>query len=65
VLSLVLAWRYARPAFWVLLPIVAVLVLSTMALRYHYVVDVLAGLAGVPLALWLGNRVMGRAPAGE
>jgi hypothetical protein len=57
VLSLWLAWRHARPAFWVLLTPVAILVLSTVALRYHFVMDVLAGLAGVPVAVWLGNRV--------
>lgn len=59
VVSLVLAWREARAAFVVLLPIVAGLVASTIALRYHYLVDVLAGLVGVPLVFVLGARAMG------
>lgn len=53
VLSLAIAWRHARRAFWLLLPIVTLLVLSTVVLRYHYVVDVLAGLAGAALTLAL------------
>ncbi len=56
VMSLVLAWRFVRGVFWCLLPIVALLVVSTVALRYHYVVDVLAGLLGVPVAFALGAR---------
>ncbi|MBI5850052.1 MAG: phosphatase PAP2 family protein [Planctomycetes bacterium] len=58
VMSLVLAWRFVRGVFWVLLPVVLLLVVSTVALRYHYVVDVLAGLLGVPLAFALGARVI-------
>ncbi len=61
VLSLTLFWRYARPVFWFMLPVVAVLVFSTVALRYHYAVDVLAGLIGVPIASWLGSRVIASA----
>lgn len=53
VVCLVLAWRSWRPAFWALLPVVSALVFSTVALRYHYVVDVLAGLALVAPAMGL------------
>ncbi len=58
VLSLVLAWRHARSTFWWLLPGVVLLVFSTVALRYHYVVDVIAGLGLVPVALRLGRRAI-------
>ncbi|MGM0578109.1 MAG: phosphatase PAP2 family protein [Myxococcota bacterium] len=59
-----LAWRKVRPAFWGLLPVVTLLVFSTVYLRYHYVVDVIAGaalagavLASVPPALgWWNAR---------
>ncbi len=40
--SLMLAWR-VRALFLILLPIVALLIASTLALRYHYLIDVLAG----------------------
>lgn len=45
VLCLLYAWRWSRLCFWVFLPFVASLVFSTVYLRYHYVVDVIAGLA--------------------
>ena len=40
---LVYAWRWARRTFWVLLPFGAGLIASTVYLRYHYVVDLVAG----------------------
>ena len=55
VVSLVLVWRHARAVFWWLLPIVTLLVFSTVGLRYHYVVDVLAGLLLVPVAVAIGG----------
>jgi membrane-associated phospholipid phosphatase len=54
---LIVGWRRARKVFWVLLPIASMLIFSTMYCRYHYVVDVLAGIAlafaTVPLGVWL------------
>lgn len=44
VLVLYYAWQYVRGLFWVLLPVVVALIFSTVYLRYHYVVDVLAGI---------------------
>jgi len=38
------AWRLARGLFWIFLPMVVALIFSTVYLRYHYVVDVLAGI---------------------
>ncbi|MBI5368842.1 MAG: phosphatase PAP2 family protein [Planctomycetes bacterium] len=40
---LLYAWRFERRYFWGLLPAVGLLLFSTVYLRYHYVVDVLAG----------------------
>jgi membrane-associated phospholipid phosphatase len=54
-LSLVIAWRYARLAFWLLGPLVVLVVFSTMALRYHFVVDVIAGALAVPPVMVLGR----------
>ena len=47
-----LAFRHARGVFWVTLPMVLSIPFACVYLRYHYVVDVLAGLAlaGVMLA---------------
>ncbi|MEW6432466.1 MAG: phosphatase PAP2 family protein [Myxococcota bacterium] len=48
-----LAWRHVRRLFWAILPIVVSMPFACVYLRYHYVVDVLAGLAlaGVMSAL--------------
>jgi len=60
-LVLFYAWRLARGLFWIFLPMVVALIFSTVYLRYHYVVDVLAGillaavcpvLERVTFALW-------------
>jgi membrane-associated phospholipid phosphatase len=50
--TLVFAARMHRPTFWVLLPIGAILVFSTVYLRYHYVIDLLMGVAFLFLLLW-------------
>ena len=42
-LSLLFAWKYVRPLFWIMLPFCTGLILSTIYLRHHYVVDLLAG----------------------
>jgi membrane-associated phospholipid phosphatase len=51
---LIVAWRRHRKVFWFLLPVALLLIFSTMYCRYHYLVDVLAGIvlafATVPLA---------------
>src|SRR5262249_26874542 len=57
--SLLFAWRYLRGWFWVLLPFVAGLWLSTIYLRHHYVVDLLAGWALAPVGAWLPPRIDG------
>ncbi|HXM80254.1 MAG TPA: phosphatase PAP2 family protein, partial [Thermoanaerobaculia bacterium] len=61
---LFVAFRRARDVFWWLLPVATCLILSTVYCRYHYVVDVLAGLAlaiaAVPAADALYDRVARR-----
>jgi membrane-associated phospholipid phosphatase len=46
--AMLLSWgcyRYSRRIFWLTLPIVALTPLSCVYLRYHYVVDCIAGIA--------------------
>ncbi len=52
-LVLFYAWQCVRGLFWVFLPIVVALIFSTVYLRYHYVVDVLAGIVLAVLCLGL------------
>ena len=59
-----LVWLYAlrnsRPLFWVLSPLVLSLWVSTIYLRYHYLVDVVAGLLLAPASFLLANWLFGR-----
>ena len=58
-LVLYYAFRYLRRFFFLLLPFVVGLWLSTIYLRHHYFVDLLAGWALAPIAAWLAPRVDG------
>jgi membrane-associated phospholipid phosphatase len=54
------ALRNSRPLFWVLSPLVLSLRVSTIYLRYHYLVDVVAGLFLAPVSFLLANWLFGR-----
>lgn len=58
-LVLIYAWRYVRRAFWILLPFVLGLWVSTIYLRHHYVVDLLAGWMLAPVAGVLAPQLDG------
>src|SRR5208337_444080 len=59
-----LVWLYAlrnsRPLFWILSPRILSLWVSTIYLRYHYLVDVVAGLLLAPASFLLANWLFGR-----
>lgn len=57
--ALVYAWRHLRPWFWVLLPFAAGLWVSTIYLRHHYAVDLLAGWVLAPVAVSVAPRLDG------
>jgi membrane-associated phospholipid phosphatase len=54
---LVCAWRYLRTWFCLALPFVLGLWVSTIYLRHHYAVDLLAGYALAPMALFVAPRI--------
>ncbi len=64
-LVLYYAKRFSRPLFLAMLPIALAIIMGTVYLRYHYVIDVIAGalLAIVIIAVarpvhkWLGGRI--------
>jgi len=49
--------RYARAATWVVGPLVISLIVATVYCRYHYAIDVLAGLATATILLPLWRRI--------
>ena len=51
------AYRYEKGLYWLFLPIVLALLFSTVYMRYHYVVDVLAGMLLAALCLALSPRL--------
>ncbi len=56
-LTLLFAWKYTRLLFWMILPFCTGLILSTIYLRHHYVVDLIAGFALGILAFIYGPRI--------
>ena len=60
------AWRHCRWLFWVMLPLVGCMCVSTIWGRYHYVADILGGMItgtlGYVIGCWLMER---RLPAEE
>ena len=52
------AWRYRRWLFWVCLPFFLCMCVATVYGRYHYVADVLAGLAVGAAGFASGSRLM-------
>jgi len=51
------AFRYRRWLFWIMLPFCLGIVTATIYLRYHYVIDVIAGFAHAAFCIWAGPRV--------
>jgi membrane-associated phospholipid phosphatase len=49
----VMAWKYHRPTFWLLSPVILSLYVSTFYGRFHYVTDVVFGIATAGLAVVL------------
>jgi len=56
-LSLMFARKYARVTFWILLPFCVGLFLSTVYLRHHYVIDLIAGWTLAIVIYFLAPRV--------
>ncbi len=54
------AYRNSRRLFWILMPLVLSLWVSTVYLRYHYLVDCVAGLILAPACFGLANWLFAR-----
>jgi membrane-associated phospholipid phosphatase len=52
------AWRHRRCLFWIFLPFVACMCISTVYVRNHYVADVLGGMVTGTLGYFVGRWVM-------
>ncbi len=54
-----LSVHYKDRTRYILLPVGVLLIFATVYLRYHYVIDLIAGSLCMMLSLWLGKRVYG------
>jgi membrane-associated phospholipid phosphatase len=54
------AWRHRRWLFWVMLPLVGCMCVSTIWGRYHYVADIFGGMITGTLGYVIGCWLMGR-----
>lgn len=54
---LLFAWQASRPVLALVLPLVGGILFSTVYLHYHYVIDVVAGIALAAGCAWLGPRL--------
>jgi membrane-associated phospholipid phosphatase len=55
--ALYLAFRHTLRSRWVLLVLGVLLLIATVYLRYHYVVDVIGGIAFCFITIWGGMRI--------
>lgn len=49
--------------FWVAIPFVILLILSTVYIKAHYAIDAIAGILSVPIVLYLGNILYHNMPS--
>jgi len=56
--AILASWRYRRWLFWICLPFFICMCVATVYGRYHYVADVLAGLAVGGMGFLAGSRLM-------
>lgn len=57
---LLMAYRYHRPSFWILSPVVLSLYVSTVYCRFHYVTDAVAGVIVAIIAFLFAAPLMNR-----
>lgn len=58
-IALYLAYRYTKVLFYAFLPFVCGLILSTVYLRYHYVIDLFAGAVVAAGCVFVGPKLYG------
>ena len=59
-MTMLLAWHEARRTFWIFVPVAAGITLSLVYLRYHYLIDVIAGVIWAFVAFALARAIQPR-----
>lgn len=60
-----LAYRFHKGFFYATLPVITLLIFSTVYCRYHYVVDVIGGVALAVITFFIGEKYYGYWEAGK
>lgn len=59
-MTLIYMWTFYkndRKSFWVILPVAILLIMSTVYIKAHYLVDVIGGFLFAPVIYWLSQRI--------
>ena len=59
-MTLTYAFRFHRKTFYWILPFGSGLILATVYLRYHYLIDVMVSMLLWPLLVWCADRLFNR-----
>jgi membrane-associated phospholipid phosphatase len=57
IIVMILLYRYARKYFYIILPVAIILVASTVYIKAHYLVDVVAAFIATPFIFLLSKRI--------
>jgi hypothetical protein len=64
-LALIYAWKYRKKIFWILLLPVSQMILATVFLRFHYVIDLIAAVPYTFFIYWLNEKLMAKELSGK
>ncbi len=64
-LVLIYAWKYRKKIFWILLLPVSQMILATVFLRFHYVIDLIAAVPYTFFIYWLNEKLMAHELSGK
>ncbi|MDR0506538.1 MAG: phosphatase PAP2 family protein [Dysgonamonadaceae bacterium] len=57
IIYLIILYKYARKYFAYFLPIVIILIISTVYIKAHYVIDVIGGAVSAPIIYFCANKI--------
>ena len=64
-LVLLYAWKYRKKTFWLFFFPVSQMILATVFLRYHYVIDLIAAVPYTFFIYWLNEKIMAKELSAE
>jgi membrane-associated phospholipid phosphatase len=57
IICMYIIFKYSRKTFYMLIPVSAILICSTVYIKAHYLIDVFGGFVSVPVYYWISNRI--------